>query len=70
MSGPPAEPATESPASRRPCRPQIAPAEHLVSRGGRRAALFLARHANPDPRRILHEARDDAAAGRANQRRI
>jgi hypothetical protein len=34
-------------------RPQIAPSEHLVSRGGRRAASFLAREA----RRSLHQGR-------------
>ena len=53
MSGPPAEPATVFASFMASRRPQIAPAEHLVGRGGRRAARFLAREA----RRSLHQGR-------------
>ena len=50
MSGPPAEPASVSPVSRRHAGRSSLTPRHLVSRGGRRAALFLAREA----RRSLH----------------
>ena len=53
MSDPPAEPATESASFTASRRPQVAPSECLVSRGGRRAASFLAREA----RRSLHQGR-------------
>jgi hypothetical protein len=53
VSGPAAELPTELPSVMASRRPQIAPAEHLVSRGGRRAAPFLAREA----RRSLHQGR-------------
>jgi hypothetical protein len=53
VSGPPAEPATVSPASRRHAGRRSLPPSFLVSRGGRRAARFLAREA----RRSLHQGR-------------